>query len=123
MNTDSAETWRRGAVVATTDPKSLPIHSVWYLTTNLPLLRGECAQAEGALPVADIVEVVRLYGLRMWAEQSDKQVKTTLGWAQYQVRSDIAMRRHRLLACLAFSSGRSVRESPPMPARWSGGGA
>jgi hypothetical protein len=44
-----------------------------------------------------VAEVVRLYGLRMWGEQSYKQVKPVLGW------SDLAIRRHWQLACLAFS--------------------
>jgi len=91
------------AVVVTTDPESLPKHTTWYLTTNLLAPGSERAQAEGALPAADIAEVVRLYGLRMWVEQGYKQVKNTLGWAQYQVRSDLAMRRHWQLVCLAFS--------------------
>ena len=39
----------------------------------------------------------------MWIEQSYKQVKQTLGWAQYQVRSDIAIRRHWQLVFCAFS--------------------
>jgi len=47
--------------------------------------------------------VVRLYGLRMWVEQSYKHVKHALGWSQYQVRSDQAMRRHWQLVCCAFS--------------------
>ncbi len=46
---------------------------------------------------------MRLYGLRMWVEQSYKQVKHALGWSQYQVRSDRAMRRHWQLVCCAFS--------------------
>jgi hypothetical protein len=46
---------------------------------------------------------VRLYGLRMWVEQSYKQVKHALGWSEYQVRSDQAMRRHWQLVCCAFS--------------------
>jgi hypothetical protein len=49
------------------------------------------------------VEVVRLYGLRIWVEQSYKQVKQSLGWAQYQVRTDLAIRRHWQLICCAFS--------------------
>jgi hypothetical protein len=32
-----------------------------------------------------------------------KQVKHVLGWSDYQVRSDIAIRRHWQLVCLAFS--------------------
>jgi hypothetical protein len=47
--------------------------------------------------------VVRLYGLRMWVEQSYKQVKHVLGWSDYQVRSDIAIRRHWQLVLWAFS--------------------
>jgi hypothetical protein len=47
--------------------------------------------------------VVWLYGLRMWVEQSYKQVKHVLGWSQYQVRSDRAIRRHWQLVCCAFS--------------------
>jgi hypothetical protein len=40
------------------------------------------------------VEIVRLYGLRSWIEQSYKQIKDELGRADLQVRSDIAIRRH-----------------------------
>ena len=47
--------------------------------------------------------MIRLYGLRMWVEQSYKQVKHALGWSQYQVRSDQAIRRHWQLVCCAFS--------------------
>lgn len=39
----------------------------------------------------------------MWVEQSYKQVKGALGWAEYQVRSDLAMRRHWVLVWCAFS--------------------
>ena len=46
---------------------------------------------------------MRLYGLRMWVEQSSKQMKGALGWAEYQVRSDMAMRRHWVLVWCAFS--------------------
>jgi SRSO17 transposase len=42
-------------------------------------------------------------GLRMWVEQSYKQIKHALGWSQYQVRSDQALRRHWQLVCCAFS--------------------
>jgi hypothetical protein len=54
------------------------------------------------LSAATLDDVVRLYGLRIWIEQSYKQVKQHLGWAQYQVRSDIAIRRHWELVCCAF---------------------
>lgn len=79
------------AVVATTDPATLPDHSTWYLATNLPPND------------ADLAEVVRLYGLRMWVEQSYKQMKHALGWSHYQVRGDVAIRRHWQLVCCAFA--------------------
>jgi hypothetical protein len=47
--------------------------------------------------------VVRLYGLRNWVEQGYKQVKHELGWADFMVRSDRAIRRHWQLVCCAFS--------------------
>jgi hypothetical protein len=50
-----------------------------------------------------LAEIVRLYGLRMWVEQSYKQDKHVLGWSDYQVRSDIAIRRHWQLVRCAFS--------------------
>jgi hypothetical protein len=82
----------------------LPDLSTWYLATNLPHPGTDRALEEGApLAAADLWEVVRLYGLRMWVEQSYKQVKHALGWSQYQVRSDLAMRRHWQLVCCAFS--------------------
>lgn len=89
-------------VIVTTDPMQLPEQSTWYLTTNLPAPDSAHA-ATHELPVADLVEVVRLYGLRIWVEQSYKQVKGTLGWAEYQVRDDRGIRRHWQLVCCAFS--------------------
>ena len=53
--------------------------------------------------MADLAEVARLYALRGWIEQSYKQVKNSLGWAHYQVRKDISIRRHWQLVCCAFS--------------------
>ena len=46
---------------------------------------------------------MRIYGIRHWIEQSYKQVKDQLGWADFQVRSDIAIRRHQVLVHCAFS--------------------
>jgi hypothetical protein len=71
----------RRSVVAATDPKELPDKATWYLTTNLPAPGSERSREEGALVPADLSEVVRLYGLRMWVEQSYKQVKHVLGWS------------------------------------------
>jgi SRSO17 transposase len=89
-------------VIATTDPATLPDLTTFYLVTNLPAPASQRA-ADSKLAVARLEEVVRLYGLRMWVEQSYKQVKHALGWSQYQVRSDRAMRRHWQLVCCAFS--------------------
>jgi hypothetical protein len=90
------------AVVATTDPATLPELTTWYLVTNLPAPTDGVGDASPFLP-ADLQEIIRLYGLRTWVEQSYKQVKHALGWSQYQVRSDQAIRRHWQLLCCAFS--------------------
>jgi hypothetical protein len=86
-------------------PKSYQIKATWYLATNLP--HPECSERaheeESKLEAADLSEIVRLYGLRMWVEQSYKQVKHVLGFSDYQVRSDLAIRRHWQLVCCAFS--------------------
>ena len=89
-------------LVATTDPRTLPRLCTWYLVTNLPAPGTEQA-AHSALAAADAAEIVRLYGLRQWVEQSYKQTKYALGWHEYQVRSDLAIRRHWALVCCAFA--------------------
>lgn len=81
--------WGR-AVCATSDRTTLPEISTWYLTTNL-----SCEQVP-------LVEIVRLYGLRNWVEQSYKQMKDELGWADFMVRKDHAIQRHWELVCCAF---------------------
>jgi SRSO17 transposase len=81
----------RRLVIATTDPATLPETATWYLATTLPLAE------------ADLAEIVRLYGLRNWVEQQYKHIKHALGWSQYQVRSDRAMRRHWALVQCAFA--------------------
>ena len=49
-----------------------------------------------------LAEIVRIYGIRHWIEQGYKQVKDGLGWADFQVRSDVAIRRHQVLVNCAF---------------------
>src|SRR5205823_919958 len=90
------------ALVASTDPLTLPDATTWYLVTNLPA-PSESPERESPFAPASLEEVLRLYGLRMWVEQSYKQIKHALGWSQYQVRSDQAIRRHWQLVCCAFS--------------------
>jgi hypothetical protein len=84
-------------VVATTDPARLPKLTTWYLLCNLARPAGRRAQQ------AQLAEIVATYGLRNWVEQGYKQVKDELGWADFQVRSDRAIRRHWTLVCCAFS--------------------
>jgi DDE superfamily endonuclease len=125
------------AIVVTTDPARLPDLATWYLTTNLPAPsdRSEREAESNAFVPASVAEVVRLYGLRMWVEQSYKQVKHVLGWSDYQVRNDTAMRRHWQLACLAFSfcwwaygrlpassDGPAERQEDDLPSETAGGG-
>ena len=62
------------AMVATTDPETLPDLTTWYLVTNLPA-PTERPVTPLPFPPASLQEVVRLYGLRQWVEQSYKQVK------------------------------------------------
>jgi hypothetical protein len=92
----------RRAVVATTDPATLPPLTTWYLATNLP--HPDAPHAHGApFAPADLTEIVRLYGLRNWVEQGYKQLKQELGWADFMVRADQAIRRHWYLVFCAFS--------------------
>ena len=92
----------RRLVVATADPGTLPDKATWYLVTNLLRLGGP-RETDSPHPAADLAEIVRIYGIRHWIEQSCKQVKDELGWADFQVRSDIAIRRHQVLVNCAFS--------------------
>src|SRR6266581_1142010 len=92
----------RRMVVATADPATLPDKATWYLVTNLPRPGGP-RQAGSPHPAASRAEIVRIYGIRNWIEQSYKQVKDELGWADFQVRSDTAIRRHQALVNCAFS--------------------
>lgn len=102
-------------VVATTDPGTLPDQSTWYLATNLPR-PGGARDHDSPHPPADLEEIVRLYGIRHWIEQSYKQVKDELGWADFQVRSDIAIRRHQTLVNCAFSFCWNTWFGDPAPA-------
>ncbi len=92
----------RRLVVVTADPAALPDKATWYLVTNLPRPGGP-REAGSPHPAADLAEITRIYGIRNWIEQSYKQVKDELGWADFQVRSDIAIRRHQALVNCAFS--------------------
>jgi hypothetical protein len=88
-------------VIVSGDPATLPEKATWYLATNLPRPGGPRA-AESPHPPASLAEITRIYGIRHWIEQSYKQIKDQLGWADFQVRSDIAIRRHQALVNCAF---------------------
>ena len=88
--------------MATADPATLPGKATWYLVTNLPRPGGP-READSPHPAACLAEIVRLYAIRNWIEQRYKQVKDELGWADFQVRSDLAIRRHQALVNCAFS--------------------
>lgn len=92
----------RRLLVATTDPATLPRLTTWYLATNLPS-PGSPQAVDSPVAPADLAAVVRLYGLRNWVEQGYKQIKHELGWADFMVRADQAIRRHWQLVCCAFS--------------------
>lgn len=79
---------------------------------DLPRPGGPRA-AESPIQPADLTEIVRIYGLRDWIEQSCKQVKDELGWADFQVRSDSAIRRHQTLVTCAFSFCWDTWFAPP----------
>src|SRR5712691_4031594 len=89
-------------VVASADPATRPAKATWYLATNLPR-PGSPREADSPHPAAGLAEIVRIYGIRHWIEQSYKQIKDELGWADFQVRSDTAIRRHQALVNCAFS--------------------
>jgi hypothetical protein len=101
-------------VVATADPATLPDKATWYLATSLPRPGGP-REAESPHPAAGLAEIVRIYGIRHWIEQSYKQVKDELGWADFQVRSDTAIRRHQALVNCAFSFCWDAWFADPVP--------
>jgi hypothetical protein len=93
----------RRLVIATPDPATFPGTATWYLETTLPHA------------AAGLTEVVRLYGLWNWVEQAYKQIKGSLGWSQYQVRSDRAIRRHwALVPCTFAFCWWAETRSPPV---------
>jgi hypothetical protein len=105
----------RRLVVATADPGTLPDKATWYLVTNLPRPGGP-REAGSPHPAAGLAEITRIYGIRHWIEQGYKQVKDELGWADFQVRSDLAIRRHQVLVNCAFSFCWAAWFAHPPPA-------
>lgn len=88
-------------MVVTTDPQTLPEPSTWYLVTDW-LIATPSGTKRGTGKTTSVAEVVRLYGLRAWVEQSYKQVKMTLGWVEYQACNSRAIQRHWVLVYCVF---------------------
>lgn len=89
-------------IVITPRPQPFSDTNAWYLITNLPAPGGARAQSR-TLDVASLAEIVRLYGIRMWLAQSYDEILRQWGWAQYQVRNELAIRRHWTLVSCAFT--------------------
>lgn len=66
----------RPVVAAATDAATLPENVTWYLVTNLPS-PGAPRERHSRYPAAALIEVVRIYGLWHWAEQSYKHGRTS----------------------------------------------
>nr|WP_201261097.1 hypothetical protein [Embleya scabrispora] len=96
-------------MVATADPGTQPAEAGWYPATNLPRPGGP-REDESPHPAADLTETVRIHGIRHGIEQSCEQGEDELSWADFQVRSDTAIRRHQTLVDCAFSC--SMRVTP-----------
>jgi hypothetical protein len=103
-------------VAVSTDPATLPTNSTWYLMTNLPAPDSRRAQEESPFEAANLCEVVRIYGLRQWVEQSFRQIKGELGFSDFQARRDHAIRRHweMVLCTFSFCWWAYAREHPTM---------
>jgi hypothetical protein len=101
-------------VVATSDPRTLPKARTWSLIAPLPVPGTRRAAQPPALPPADLTAGVRLDGLRQWVEHGEKQVKQEVGWADFPVRSDRAIRRQWALVCGACTCcWWAERHAPP----------
>ena len=89
--------------MATADPGTLPDKATWYLVTNLPRPGGPREAGQPAPGRRPWPRSCASTAIRNWIEQGYKQVKDELGWADFQVRSDLAIRRHQALVNCAFS--------------------
>lgn len=113
-------------VVVTTDPVELPAATTEYLISNLRVSEQDLHQNHVQSTPATCQEVALLYGRRVVIEQAYREVKQHLGWAEYQVRSIVAIQRHWALVCAAFCflwweklvSDGSDTEAIKKPASW-----
>ena len=91
--------------MATTDRAAPPARTTWSLTANLPVAD------------APLSKLVPLHGLRVRVEEGYERLKDDRGWADSQVRSHRAIRRHWALVRCAFSFcwQAVLAEQPPAP--------
>jgi SRSO17 transposase len=89
-------------VVVTPDPVELPEDRTEYLISNLRTDDQDTMVWHAKTPPATLFEIALLYARRPRIEQAYREVKQHLGWTHCQARSDIALRRHWALVCVAF---------------------
>jgi hypothetical protein len=102
----SIAVWRAGRRPAPDGSHRRPGHPArqgHLVPGHQPARPGGPREAGSPHPAVSLAEITRIYGIRNWIKQSYKQVKDKLGWADFQVRSDIAIRRHQVLVNCAFS--------------------
>jgi DDE superfamily endonuclease len=90
----------RRLVVATADPGTLPAKATCYLVTNLP---GRAARARPAARTRPRTWPRSPGSTASGTGSSRGTSKDELGWADFQVRSDLAIHRHQVLVNCAFS--------------------
>jgi hypothetical protein len=72
------------AVIASTDPETLPDATTWYLVTNVPV-PGSAAAERSSLEAASLQEVVRLYGLEAGGLNKARNT-SSMCWAGPSIR-------------------------------------
>jgi hypothetical protein len=89
-------------IVVTPDPVKLPEERTEYLISNLRTDDQDTMVWHAKTPPATLLEIALLYARRPRIEQAYREVKQHLGWTHCQARSDLALRRHWNLVCVAF---------------------
>lgn len=88
--------------MVTPDPIELPEDRTEYLISNLRTDEQDTMVWHAKTPPATLLEIALLYARRPRIEQAYREVKQHLGWTHCQARSDLALRRHWNLVCVAF---------------------
>lgn len=84
------------------DPVELPEDRTEYLSSNLQTDDQDTMVWHAKTLPATLLEIALLYARRPRIEQAYREVKQHLGWTHCQARSDIALRLHWALVCVAF---------------------